>query len=109
MAGIPRAAKPRTKGEMNKAIAEATGVPARQVSEVIDALRTAVLQDLGRSGVGSVTVAGLVKIDVVETKSTKKRMGRNPATGEAIQIPAKRARKRGKLRTRALKPLREVL
>ena len=109
MAAIPKAAKPRTKAAMNKVISEITGLPASQVNDVLETLREVVLDDLSPDGVGSVTVAGLIKIDVVATKATEKRMGRNPATGEPIEIPAKMANDRGKLRTRALKPLREVL
>lgn len=114
MADIPKAEKPRTKAQMVKDIAAATELPPKDVGKVLDALQEVILHDLAPSRgrakrAGSVTVAGLVKIDVVEQKATKKRMGRNPATGEEIEIAAKPYKKRGKVRVRALKTLKDVL
>ena len=114
MADIPRAEKPRTKAQMVKDIAAVTEIPAKDVGRVIDALGEIVLYDLGQTRgrnkrAGSATIAGLVKIDIVEQKPRAKRMGRNPMTGEAIEIPARPGRKRGKVRVRALKTLRDVL
>ena len=114
MADIPKAEKPRTQAQMVKDIAAVTELPARDVRSVLDALGEIILHDLapnrGRSKrAGSVTVAGLVKIDIVEQKKRPARMGRNPATGEEIEIAARPAKKRGKVRVRALKSLRDVL
>ncbi len=114
MADIPKAEKPRTKAQMIKDIAAVSEVPAKDVARVMDALGEIVLHDLapsrGRSKrAGAVTVAGLVKIDIAEQKARSKRMGRNPATGEEIEIAARPAKKRGKVRVRALKTLRDIL
>ena len=114
MADIPKAEKPRTKAQMIKDIAAVSEVPAKDVARVMDALGEIVLYDLapsrGRSKrAGAVTVAGLVKIDIAEQKARSKRMGRNPATGEELEIAARPAKKRGKVRVRALKTLRDIL
>ena len=114
MADIPKAEKPRTKAQMIKDIAAVSEVPTKDVAKVMDALGAIVLHDLapsrGRSKrAGAVTVAGLVKIDIAEQKARSKRMGRNPATGEELEIAARPAKKRGKVRVRALKTLRDIL
>lgn len=114
MADVPKAEKPRTKAQMVKDLAAVSEVPAKDVAKVMDALNEIILYDLAPSRgrvkrAGSVTVAGLVKIDIAEQKARAKRMGRNPATGEELEIAARPAKKRGKVRVRALKTLRDVL
>ncbi len=101
--------KPKTKAQMAKAIEERIGIASRDVSEVLDALADVVLEDLSDSGPGSVTVAGLIKVDIVAQTARPERQGRNPATGAAITIAARPALERGKVRVRALKRLRDVL
>jgi len=109
MSKFQKVEKPRTKAQMIAAIAEATELPKSDVTEVLQALNDLILFDLGPRQVGSVSLPGLIKIDIRETKTTKDRMGRNPATGEAILIKGKRGKKRGKVGTRALKTLKDVL
>jgi endoglucanase len=53
------------------------------------------------------TLPGLIKIRAVKRPATKKRMGRNPATGEEIVIPPKPASVR--VRATALKRLKEMV
>ena len=101
--------KPRTKAQTIAAIAEATELPKSDVTAVMQALNDLILFDLSPRQVGSVSLPGLLKIDIAETKTTKDRMGRNPATGEQILIKGKRGKKRGKVRVRALKTLKDVL
>ena len=55
-----------------------------QAREVFDELNTLAEKELKRSG--EFTMPGMVKLVVQKRKA---RMGRNPATGEAIKIPAK--------------------
>lgn len=101
--------KPKTKAQMAKAIEERTNIRSKDVNEVLDALAEIVLDDLSPDGPGSVSVAGLVKVDIVAQTARPERQGRNPATGEAITIAARPAIDRGKVRVRALKRLRDVL
>ena len=55
-----------------------------QVREFFDELNTLAEKELKRSG--EFTIPGMVKLVVQRRKA---RMGRNPATGEPIKIPAK--------------------
>lgn len=102
-------AKPKTKAQMAKAIEAKTNIASRDVNEVLDALAEVVLEDLALDGPGSVTVAGLLKVDIVAQTARPEREGRNPATGETITIAARPQLDRGKVRVRALKRLRDVL
>ncbi len=102
-------AKPKTKAQIAKAIEERTDIASRDVSEVLDALADVIVEDLSKGGPGSVTVAGLIKVDIVPQTARPERQGRNPATGEAITIASRPALERGKVRVRALKRLRDVL
>ncbi len=101
--------RPKTKAQIARALAEKTGFTNGEVSVVLDALSDLVIEDLSPGGPGSVTVAGLIKVDVVAQTARPERQGRNPATGEAITIAARPAVERGKVRVRALKRLRDVL
>ncbi len=101
--------KPKTKTQIAKAIEAKTNIRSQDVNEVLDALAEVVLDDLSAGGPGSVTVAGLIKIDIVAQAARPERQGRNPATGESITIAARPALERGKVRMRALKRLRDVL
>ena len=102
-------AKPKTKAQLARAIEAKTDLRSQDVNEVLDALADVVLEDLSVGGPGSVTVAGLIKVDIVAQTARPERQGRNPATGEAITIAARPALERGKVRVRALKRLRDVL
>lgn len=106
---IAHVEKPRTKAQMSRAISEQTGYSVSAVNEVIDALVEVVEHDLSAGGVGTVTIAGLVKIDIQAQQAREARMGRNPATGEPTEIAARPYLERGKVRVRALKRLRDVL
>ena len=59
-----------------------------------------------KRAVGEFSLPGLLKIRSVKRPATKKRMGRNPATGEEIVVPAKPATTR--VRITALKRLKEM-
>jgi len=56
---------------------------------------------------GEFTLPGLRKIKAAKRPATKKRMGRNPATGEEIKIPAKKASTA--VKCVALKALKETV
>ncbi|MBI4830099.1 MAG: HU family DNA-binding protein [Candidatus Lindowbacteria bacterium] len=79
-------AKAMTKAELILRLAEKTEIPKKQVAGLLDEL-IGISYKEAKSGF---TLPGLGKLVVVNRKA---RMGRNPATGEAIKIPAKRALK----------------
>ena len=73
-----------TKTELIQALADAAMLEKKQAKAFLEAL-TAVVEKNIKKG-GEVALKGLGKFRVVKRKA---RMGRNPATGEAIKIPAK--------------------
>jgi DNA-binding protein HU-beta len=76
-------AKPLTKSQIAAEVAEKAGVTKRQA---VDILQT--IADLAyKNAKNSFTLPGLGKLVLVNRKA---RLGRNPATGEQIQIPAKK-------------------
>lgn len=73
-----------TKSETLQHLAEKLGKTRKEVSEMIDALVELSYHETKKSG--EFTIPGLGKL---QKKKRDARMGRNPATGESIQIPAK--------------------
>ena len=76
-------AKALTKSQIVAGVAEATEISKKQAAEVIAALVALAY----KNAKNSFTLPGLGKLVLVNRKA---RMGRNPATGETIKIPAKR-------------------
>jgi len=79
-------AKGMTKSQIADRLAEKTGLHKKQVLQVLEEIVMLAYSE-AHSGF---TLPGLGKLVVVDRAA---RMGRNPATGEQIQIPAKRALK----------------
>ena len=76
-------AKALTKSQTIASIAESVGLTKKQADECIQTL-----VDLAyKNAKNSFTLPGLGKLVLVNRKA---RMGRNPATGATIKIPAKR-------------------
>jgi len=75
-----------TKTETVRELADRAGVDRKQAAMMLEELAK-MAYDNARDGF---TIPGLGKLVLVDRKA---RMGRNPATGEAIQIPAKRVLK----------------
>lgn len=73
-----------TKTELIQTLADAATMEKKQSKVFLEAL-TSVVEKTIKKG-GEVPLKGLGKFKVVKRKA---RMGRNPATGEAIKIPAK--------------------
>ncbi len=73
-----------TRTELIQALADGTGFDKKQTKEFLDGLTELVENEIRRGG--EVPLKGLGKFKV---QNRKARMGRNPATGEPIQIPAK--------------------
>ncbi len=75
-------AKPLTKSQIIVKLAEQNDMTKKDVSAFLGSLAQLAYKQASRG----FTVPGLGKLVVVKRKA---RMGRNPATGEAIKIPAK--------------------
>ena len=71
-----------TKTQMVAALADKTGLTKTQVDKFLDDLAQLAYSE-ARNGF---TLPGIGKLVLVNLQA---RMGRNPATGEAVQIPAK--------------------
>jgi nucleoid DNA-binding protein len=100
-------AKKLTKTGILNEISENTDLTRAQVSSVLDELETLIERHIKKRGAGEFTLPGLLKIRSVKRPATKKRMGRNPATGEEIEIGPKPASIR--VRVTALKRLKEMV
>lgn len=80
-------------------IAEKHEMSKKQVNEIMDDLITHLVKNLKKGN--RVRMAGL---GILQVKKRAARMGRNPATGETIKIPAKK-----KIAFRAAKELKEAV
>ncbi len=76
-------AKALTKSQLAAALAEKSNISKKQAAEILDQIA----QLAYKHAKNSFTLPGLGKLVLVNRKA---RQGRNPATGEVIQIPAKR-------------------
>lgn len=72
------------KSQLIKLVADATGYTQKQVAEIIDAFFSELLKAIGRG-----VEVRLTGIFTALVKKRKARTGRNPRTGEVIQIPEK--------------------
>jgi len=78
------AKKPMTKSQTVSHFAKQFEISKRMASEIIDEVAALAVSETKKTG--SFTIPGIGKLVLVKRKA---RMGRNPATGEAIKIPAK--------------------
>ena len=78
-----------TQSQMIAAVADRAEMSKADVKRALDAFDEVVLQELGNAQ--KVRLGGLVQLTVRVKPATKKRTGRNPATGEEITIAAKPA------------------
>ncbi|MEM1231943.1 MAG: HU family DNA-binding protein [Pseudomonadota bacterium] len=104
--------KPAIRNKMTKtailtAIADETDLTKKQVDAVLEELESLIERHIRKGGAGEFTLPGLLKVRAVKRPATKKRMGRNPATGEEIVIGPKPASIR--VRATALKRLKEMV
>jgi DNA-binding protein HU-beta len=76
-------AKALSKSQVAAAIAEKNAITKRQAVEILDSI----CQLAYKQAKNTFTLPGLGKLVLVNRAA---RIGRNPATGEQIQIPAKR-------------------
>jgi len=73
-----------TKSELLQHLAEKLGVTKKQVQEFLEILASVAATETKKNG--EFTLPGIGKL---VKKHREARMGRNPATGEQIKIPAK--------------------
>ena len=78
-----------TQSQMVAAVADRADMSRADAKRALDALDEIVLEELGNAQ--KVRLGGLVQLTVRVKPATKKRPGRNPATGEEITIAAKPA------------------
>ena len=97
-----------TKTQIIQHIAEEVGLAKKEIAEVFASLGTLIQRHMQRRGSGEISIPETgVKIRRVKKPARKSRMGRNPATGEAIKIPAKPAST--VVKVSALKALKDTL
>ncbi|MBM3685768.1 MAG: integration host factor [Actinobacteria bacterium] len=77
---------PWGKTELRTAIVERSGIPAGMVDGVLAALASVVVEQVSQGT--KLQIPGVATIDVVQRSA---RTGRNPQTGETMEIPARRA------------------
>ncbi|MFA6475624.1 MAG: HU family DNA-binding protein [Patescibacteria group bacterium] len=77
-------AKPMTKSQFMAALSEKAGLNKKQVVSMWDMLVDMIYKQTKEAG--EITLPGLGKL---QKKHRAARVGRNPATGAQIQIPAK--------------------
>src|SRR4051812_45767578 len=75
-----------TKQELAQKVAGDTGLSQNQAKDIVDTVFKTIADEL--AGGGEVAVSGFGKFSVSERSA---REGRNPATGETIQIAASKA------------------
>jgi len=78
--------KAMTKSQIMGKLAETTGMKKKEVICLVESL----VQLAYKEAKNAFTIPGLGKLVLV---NRKERMGRNPATGEPIKIPAKKVLK----------------
>jgi len=76
------------KAELVEQVANQTGLTRKASREAVDAIISAITDSLVREE--KVTLVGFGTFQVMERKARK---GRNPQTGQTIQIPAKKVPK----------------
>ena len=98
-AAKPKAAKPVTTKMLAYALAEQHQLTKKQGTEMLEQLVTMITKHLKKGE--RVKIAGL---GILQVRKRAARMGRNPATGEAIKIKASK-----KVAFRASKDLKEAI
>lgn len=73
-----------TKSQLMTTLSEKSGMSKKEVTDFMDMMAELALSEVKKSG--EFVIPGIGKLVKVDRKA---RMGRNPATGEEIQIPAK--------------------
>ncbi|HEY0857132.1 MAG TPA: HU family DNA-binding protein [Albitalea sp.] len=109
-AKVPVAVKP-IKTAFNKTslithLADIAAVEVKAVKAIIASLEATILASVNKKGLGSFTLPGLLKVNVVNVPAKKKRTGIDPFTKQERVFAAKPATV--KIKTRALKKLKDA-
>jgi len=106
----PAAVKPINtafnKSSLNTHLAETAGVDVKSVRAVMAALEATLMASVHKKGLGTFTLPGLLKVNVVNVPAKKKRTGIDPFTKQERVFAAKPASV--KIKTRALKKLKDA-
>ena len=94
------------KTSLTAHLAEQSGVDVKSAKALMAALESTVLASIHKKGAGSFTLPGLLKITAQSVPAKKKRMGKDPFTGEERMFAAKPAST--KIKARALKKLKDA-
>ena len=73
-----------TQSQVSAHLSEKVGITKKQAKSTLETLTDLVVKELKKEG--SLRLAGL---GIFRKRKTKARIGRNPATGEQIKIPAR--------------------
>ena len=76
--------KPLTKSQISAAVAEANGITKKEATDLLANLADLALRSTKETG--AFTLPDIGKLKLVNRQA---RMGRNPATGATLHIPAK--------------------
>ena len=87
-------------------LAEMAAVDVKAVKAVVGALEATILASVHKKGLGSFTLPGLLKVNVINVPAKKKRTGIDPFTKQERVFAAKPATV--KIKTRALKKLKDA-
>jgi hypothetical protein len=87
-------------------IAQLAAVEIKAVKAVIASLEATILASVHKKGLGSFTLPGLLKVNVINVPAKKKRTGIDPFTKQQRVFAAKPATV--KIKTRALKKLKDA-
>ena len=94
------------KSSLMTHLSEEAGVELKAVRAVIASLEAVMLASVHKKGLGSFTLPGLLKVNVVHVPAKKKRTGIDPFTKQEREFAAKPASV--KIKTRALKKLKDA-
>ena len=87
-------------------LAETAAVEMKAVRALMVALEATILASVHKKGLGSFTLPGLLKVNVINVPAKKKRRGIDPFTKVEREFAAKPATV--KIKTRALKKLKDA-
>jgi len=87
-------------------LAEAAAVELKAVKAIIASLEATILASVHKKGLGSFTLPGILKVNVINVPAKKKRTGIDPFTKQERVFAAKPATV--KIKTRALKKLKDA-
>lgn len=98
----------QSKSQIYAELAQLANISKNDVKNLISAMRNLIERHVKPKGSGEITLPDLgIKVRRISKKASKARTGRNPFTGEEIQIPAKPARK--SVKVSALKTLKALI